>query len=133
VARGIRIIRMRKLDDRVPPLNRRIREIIYSLDLGYPGMMEAIQKKKEEKGCAGADSFKFLESELSIRAARAGAAFAFTIDRRRKKLLLRLSASPARGFRSQDIVRDVLGLAQPVFAMAREEFVFADNTPTQNC
>lgn len=122
LARGLRILRVKRLDGQAPPLHQRIREVFFSLSLEEPEVIEAIERKKKEKGMASMDSFKFIEGILSSSTASIPSLLGFSVDRLRKKLFLRLEVSAARGWRAQDIIRDVLDVSQPVFAMAREKF-----------
>jgi radical SAM-linked protein len=123
---GIRIVRMRKLSENELPLNSRIKQMVYSVDLNAREVKEALAAKKREKGCIHREGLEFLEAEL---AAFVGSQLAteveFLVDRRKKKLFLWLPSLPQGGLRAQDILGAVLDLAHPVFALTREKFIFA--------
>lgn len=123
---GLRAGRMERLEDTTRPLHQRIRGSIYSLDLGQPDVLAAIQRKKEALGFESMDTFDFIESTLSSAVASPqGSLCHFSIDRPGKRLFLHLKATAARGSRAQDIVETTLGVSEPVFSMAREGFILA--------
>jgi hypothetical protein len=41
-----------------------------------------------------------------------------------RRLIINLPVSPAKGFRSQDIVQAVFGVEDPVFLIRRDDIVF---------
>lgn len=124
---GLKILRMSRLDSAVPPLHERIKESVYSLDLAEPDVMRAAEKKKEELGLVHMDALDFIDMALSsLSASGQSPLLGFSIQRGEKKIYLRLVSGASRGWRSQDIVHEVLGISNPVLAMAREKFIWAD-------
>ncbi len=125
---GIKIIRLRRLSEKELPLNSRIKEIIYSLDLDRREVIEALSSKTKERGLSPSQEFKFIEAELaSYFASRPATGVEFSVDRKKKKLFLYFSGLPKGGPRPQDIITAVLGLAHPAQAMTRQKIVRAGN------
>jgi len=109
------------------PLQQRIKESVYSLDLSQEEVMEAVDRKKKEMGLAHLDSLEFINQALSSLAMSGQSPLLeFTLHRRKKKLYLRVDSAAGRGWRSQDIVQKVLGVSRPVLAMTREKFIWSE-------
>lgn len=125
---GIRIVRIRKLPEKELPLNSRIRQMVYCLDLDTREVKEALATKQKEKGCIHREELEFLEAELAaFVGSQPATEMEFLVDRKKKKLFLCLPSLAQGGLRAQDIVSAVLGLAHPVYALTREKFIFAES------
>jgi len=125
---GVRIVRIRKVPEKDLPLNTKIKQIVYSLDLNKKEVEEALVNKKREKGSSHREALEFLEAELAaFVSSQPATGIEFLVDRKKKKLFLCLPGLPQGGLRPQDIISLVLGLAHPVYAMTRERFIFAES------
>jgi radical SAM family uncharacterized protein/radical SAM-linked protein len=125
---GIRIIRIKKLLEKDLPLNSRIRQVVYSVDLNNREVKEALATKKKEKGYGHREEVEFLDAELAaFVGSQPETGIEFLVDRKKKNLFLCLPGLPQGGLRPQDIISAVLGLVRPVYAMTREKFIFAES------
>jgi len=127
MSRGIRILRMSQLEAAALPLQQRIKQSVYSLNLSEREVMEAVDRRKEEMGLAHLDSLEFINRELSSLAMSGQSPLlGFSLHKGKKKLCLRVDSAAGRGWRSQDIVQKVLGVSRPVLAMTREKFIWSE-------
>jgi hypothetical protein len=125
---GIRVVRIRKLPEKELPLNSRIKQMVYSVNLNMREVKEALAAKKKEKGCIHREELEFLEAELAaLVGSQSATEMEFLVDRKKRKLFLCLPSLPQRGLRAQDIISAVLGLVHPVYALTREKFIFTES------
>lgn len=123
---GIRFSGFERVDAGSPSLHKAMDRLIYSLDWKN----EDFRRAREAKSRTGEGDRPPLLTGPVLKAALLrfqkalpeGAAFDFRISGRR--LIITLPVSPAKGFRAQDIVRDVFGIEDPVFLLRRDDIVF---------
>lgn len=122
---GIRFLRLRRVGAAELSLNERISGAVYSLDLGGEDVTAALKARKVSLGAQAISDVNFVESELArFIEKNPGSAAAFSVDRRRKSLILELPALCRRGLRPQDIVGAVAGLDNSSVCLIRERLVF---------
>ncbi len=122
---GIRFIKLERLERSDPSLIERIQALVYSLDLSADQVIEALQSSRKVEKEILSDAERYVESIVDGTIGDNGyeQKIDFSVDRQKHKLLLAIQFDKNKGVRPQDIVRDVIGLANPVYDMAREKIV----------
>jgi radical SAM family uncharacterized protein len=124
---GIRFLGFERVDAGSPSLHNAMDRLVYSLDWKN----EDVSRAWEAKSRAGEGDRPPTLTSRVLKAALGGfksslpegaAVLDFRISGRR--LIINLPISPAKGFRAQDIVRDVFGIEDPVFLIRRDDIVF---------
>jgi radical SAM family uncharacterized protein/radical SAM-linked protein len=124
---GVEFIGLNRLDETESPMNRRIKAFVYSLDLGDKKVMEAVKNlcasdNSDEsywdqlRKCAGIWTEKYKRETLEK----------ISVDEAERKLYLIIKNVPQKGEKPQEIIKSVFGLENPVFVMAREQFLLDD-------
>lgn len=123
---GIRFLEMAGLGDSVPALNDRILGMVYSLDLARPEMEEALRRLGESRpGNDGSyDTARVLVQEYCEREALP--LHSLHIDKVRRRLVMAFKHHPQKSVRPQDVIRQVFGIEQPSFLLAREDILWAE-------
>jgi radical SAM family uncharacterized protein/radical SAM-linked protein len=126
---GVKFVGLSRLDKTEAPMNRRIRSAVYSVNLKDKKVIEAA-----ENFCS---SDEFRESVIDrvktcvdsyAKKSRGGALEDIFVDETERKLYLIMKNVPQKSEKPQEIVSKVLGLTNPVFSMAREQFLLDNQT-----
>ncbi len=107
---GIRFSALERLPPGAPSLSAAIEKLVYSVDRRDPALVRA--------PAAGE-----LKSALERLRAAAPEAAAPDFALKGRRLVMTLPPVPLRGFRAQDIVREVFGVEEAVFLVRRDEVV----------
>jgi len=118
--RGIRFFKLRKLEDAELPLNKNIKTMVYSLDLGKREIRQALEAKEEKTIEMLVDEFLSDKSEYIEK---------IPLDKKKGKLFFYLKYSPQKSIRPQDIVKKIFEIENSVFFMARERIIFKSPGP----
>ncbi len=118
--RGIRFFKLRELEDAELPLNKNIKTMVYSLDLGKREMRQALEAKDEKTIETLIDEFLSDKSEYIEK---------ISLDKKKGKLFFYLKYSPQKSIRPQDIVKKIFEIENSVFFMARERIIFKSPGP----
>lgn len=123
---GVRFLRLGRLEWTDPPLNDRIRRMIYSVDLSASQMLEKFRESWVSRNDGRFDIMAYIEDRANRYREDKGLApmINFSVDRDEKKLYLDVMFDPKKLIRPQDIVSEVIDIANPVYDMARERIVF---------
>lgn len=114
-AEGLRFLALETLEEDAPSLARRLKTLIYSVDLSAPGVREAM--------AAAARSGLGPEEALGERIAAAGVSPAGTRierDGTNNRLVMTFVFNPQKAPRPQDVVSALLDLADPAYFIVRE-------------
>jgi radical SAM-linked protein len=121
---GLQFFGLRQLDKAEPPMNRKTRAFVYSIDLGNRKIKQAV-----ENFCSHYDPSenywdKVLKCVNDYNEKNGGESLeGISVDKKQKKLFLIIKNIPQKGKKPQDIVASIFGLDNPVFSMAREQFL----------
>jgi hypothetical protein len=123
---GIRFSGLERIDAGAPSLHNAMERLVYSLDWKN----EAVSRTWEARSRTGEGDRPPILTGPVLKAALGrfksslaeGAAMDFRFSGRR--LIINLPVSPAKGFRSQDIVQALFGIEDPVFLIRRDDIVF---------
>jgi radical SAM family uncharacterized protein/radical SAM-linked protein len=123
---GIRFLKLERLDRSDLSLIERIQDLVYSLDLRADQVIEALQNSRKIRKETPLDVERYVENLVDSAFGENGhePKINFSVDRHTHKLLLDIKFDKNKWVRPQDIVRDVIGLTNPVYDMAREKIVF---------
>ncbi len=123
---GIRFLRLERLERTAPSLIDRIQSIVYSVDLNAGGVFDSFRDFLTRKKESHVDITQYVEELVDGYKKDSGceSMVFFTIDKNEQKLLLDVPFDPKKVVRPQDIVGELFGVANPVYDMARERFVF---------
>lgn len=124
--RGVKVLSLARLTASRPRLSAEIDVLVYSVDLENP----LVREQPELRG--GEDERR----EHATRWASVGMAIdefmnrgkisgvdKISLDRKKKKMILRLKYSPQKTVRLQDVIKHVIGRELPVFAITREQII----------
>jgi radical SAM-linked protein len=125
--KGIEFIGLSRLDETEIPMNRNIKAFVYSVDLGDEKIVETADKlsSHDKTGESYLDQVKKCVDEYLERN-RGDVLEKIFVNEIEKKLYLILNNVPRKAEKPQEIVFSVLGLKNPVFFMAREQFLLND-------
>ena len=126
---GIEFIRLVRISPATPSFIDRIREIVYSLDLGDEDVRSAVRRSAEARS-GEFRAEKIDEAALKLfREPGVQADFAWLIEScvspSGSDLVLRVAFNPRKIPRPQDLVLHALGLEKSVYHMTRVQFVFS--------
>jgi radical SAM family uncharacterized protein/radical SAM-linked protein len=123
---GIRFLSLRNLSEQEPSLMERIQEMIYSVDLRNPDIRQALGTRKKERNATKKSDREFLSGEISgLARQNPDVRMNLWVDEN-STLWLALLPSSRRGWRPQDIVERIIGVAHPAFYLVRERLVFRE-------
>jgi len=109
---GLRFLRVAKLNQETPPLTRRLRALVYSVDLS--------DRRIAEKAGENMPRTESGPGEPDIR-----------IDRETNRLVLTYAFNPQKAPRPQDTVSGLLGLADPAYAIVRDDVLFGNESSSE--
>jgi radical SAM family uncharacterized protein/radical SAM-linked protein len=122
---GIHVLKLSRLDAAAPSLNRNLTGIVYSLNLKDPGvepaLREADEGHREGKKPSGAKTTKAL---ISAYEPKKPEGVALALEWTRRKLFITVPILPGKSPRPQDIVEEMLGINNSVYALTRERFIY---------
>jgi len=123
---GVKFLSLKKFKTFKPRLNEEIKTLVYSVDLKSRATKEALKAICKEKNISSNDDYKKVEKIVDdfLTNNKDGNIEGIFPDRKRKKLFLYLKHSPHKNIRSQEIVKNILRMKNPVFVMAREKVLF---------
>ena len=110
-------------------MNKKVKAFVYSVDLGDKKVTEAA-----ENHCSGdRERESYLDRvkkcvDFYLEKNRGEALEKLFVDETEMKLYLILKNIPQKAEKPQEIVASVLGLKNPVFSMAREQFLLDNQT-----
>lgn len=123
---GVMFLGMRKLEDAAPPLHRRIKSLLYSVDMKSREVEGALKGLIGERN-SGCNGFDLAEKLVREFLEKEGIPFlGAAVDRERKKLVLDFPFRPEKQTRPQDIIQKVFGLENAVFLIVREAVVLEE-------
>jgi radical SAM family uncharacterized protein/radical SAM-linked protein len=129
---GIEFLKLDRLPDSEPSINKQIGSFVYSLDL----TAKKIKKTVENFTQAKSESEYYLAVKRLVDAyldkAPDGSLEEISIDEDEGKLYLWLKPKAEKYARPQDLVRDILGIQNPTFSMAREKIVLKTERTSSN-
>jgi len=117
---GLRFLDLRPLEKDTPPLTRRLKTLVYSVDLGSPRVREALTILD--------GSGRPPEEALRARIAGAGVSadgLKIELDAPAGRLVMTFVFNPQKAPRPQDAVSAVLNLADPAYVIVREDVAFS--------
>ncbi len=125
---GIRFLKLERLESVTPSLIERIQSLVYSMDLRSNQVMEKLQNSREGNRKTRYDVERRVQSlvDRTIGENEIGVMTDFSMDSNKNQLLLDIKFDKKKLVRPQDIIRELLGIANPVYDMAREKIVFKD-------
>jgi hypothetical protein len=123
---GLGFLDIEAVVDGAPSLSRAVDALVYALALQGPGMEEAVASACSRQGIEDGPAAARLDALVRIFFRARGAGFPIRIDVRPSPLTLVLTIPqlPEKTPRPQDVVRELLGLENPVYDMSRLEVVF---------
>ncbi len=122
---GIRVLKISKLDAAAPPLNRNLSGIVYSLNLKDP-IVETVLREAD-KGCGKGErstGAKMIKAFIAAYEPKKPEGVILTLDWKRRKLIITMPVLPGKCPRPQDIVQEMLGINNSVYALTRERFLY---------
>ena len=128
VPSGIQFLRLRKVENFEPSLDKDLKIMVYSVNLRSPEVRGALETFKKEKNLSSTtEDFQVVE-ELLAGLLREGIESIKNVflDKKAGRLWLYLRYSHQKSPRAQDIAEKIFGIKDPVFIMAREKIFFAD-------
>ncbi len=117
---GLQFSRLERLEPGAPSLSESIAGFVYVLDLRDKDVREAIQRRRRSLASPEQSDLEVIKGTLADYEGRRPPGLALTLDGRRKTLRLELPPEPGRAPRPQDIVRDILGVENAVWALRRD-------------
>ncbi|GAG00507.1 unnamed protein product, partial [marine sediment metagenome] len=123
---GIRFSGLKRLKTLKPSLNKEIKTLIYSIDLNSREIKEALEAAAKEENISSLGYFEKVEMLIDSFLAESQDEFIekIFVDRRSGKLYLYIKHTTQKNISSQEIVRNVFGIKNPVYAMTREKILF---------
>jgi len=123
---GIRFSGLKRLETLKPSLNKEIKTLIYSVDLNSREIKEALEAAAKEENISSLGYFEKVEMLIDNFLAESQDEFIekIFVDRRNGKLYLYIKHSLQKNISSQEIVRNIFGIKNPVYAMTREKILF---------
>jgi radical SAM-linked protein len=121
---GISFSTLKRIDPSAPKLNDRLSALVYSFDLGAPGVPEALAVKRSERGLPSGDADA---AEVLVRehlAAKSELLLEMSVDRDAGRVVLTIAHTPGKPLRPQDVVDSVFGLPKAVYLLVRERILF---------
>ncbi len=119
---GLKFLEIKLVPEEAPPLSRRLRAAVYSLDLKEPEVEEALKRGWREESPA-ADITAWIKRKMEEVSAHLKPEEAIWIDAS-SRLWLRLPLASS-GLRPQHFLAKLIKLEGVEFYLAREKFVFA--------
>lgn len=126
---GIEFLRLKRMSDSEPPLQRDIQSFVYSVDLEREDIKESLDKFRKESGdssFSNTDVIRILIENFTKKD-RKQPLGRIELDRKAKKLFFQLEYSSQKGMRPQEVVEKIFGVKNSPFLMAREEILFKEN------
>jgi radical SAM family uncharacterized protein/radical SAM-linked protein len=112
---GLRFLRLELLDKETPPLSRRLRGLVYGVDLGNPAVREALGGISEAELPIGETIRRKIEGGVlpdggpKIEADASG-----------NRLILTYDFNPQKAPRPQEVVSALFGVADPAYVIVRD-------------
>ncbi len=121
---GVEFFGLSRLDDTEPPMNRQIRAFVYFVDLQNKKVIAAVKSRSmsEDADESYFDRVKKIVNDY-FKMSRGDSLEKVSVDDTKGKLYLTIKNVPGKGKKPQEIVASVFGLENPVFSMAREQFL----------
>ena len=127
--RGIRIRSMTRLGPSDPPLSGSYSETVYRLDLKDPAVEGAVRDAGDRLGIAPPESAEIVRRLVSSYECGKPYGVVLRPDFRKMRLEITLPVLPSKSPRPKDIVRELFGLENSVFALTRVGFRRPDPLP----
>ncbi len=123
---GIRFSRLKRLCESNLSLVEEIQTLVYSVDLKNEDIRTSLKLGYESQKAPFLDAGEIAECLVDnyTKDHRDDPMVRLRVDRKEQKLVLEVEFSPQQSIRPQDIVSDILGIANPVYDMARERITF---------
>jgi radical SAM-linked protein len=126
VPSGFKVIDLEKIELNRPSLNNEIECLEYSLEMSQDIIKTMIQiniQKKENYGST--DCFEIMERQIKDYKAihRNELIQEIKVDKEENKVIFILKFTYKKSIRPQDIAKDIFGIENPVYYMARERIV----------
>ena len=120
---GIRFCGLKRIEPGAPSLNERISSFVYSLDLGSERVRAALENARKERNLPGDDEDAAALLVEGYLESRPELVEEVSVLKGEKMVLLRLSHSPQKPLRPQDVVEKIFGLPSAVYDMCREKIL----------
>jgi len=115
---GLRFLKLELLGKDTPPLTRRLKNLIYSVDLSIPQVREALSALP---GDGGRTDEMIREKIAEANVLPDGPKI--EVDASANRLILTYAFNPQKAPRPQDIVSAILGLADPAYVIVRDSVI----------
>jgi radical SAM family uncharacterized protein/radical SAM-linked protein len=125
--RGIRFLSLVRLDEKQPKLGEALGGMVYSLDWRHPDVQLSVLAVHRECGEGPLDDKTMIRERAREAFPQAEAqGLDVSLDEGRQRLVIELKHQAQGGLRPQDVVRAILSLEHPVYAMARERILWKE-------
>lgn len=123
--RGVKVLSLERLSDSRLALSAEMEALVYSVDLENPVVRERAALRGSEDSRTGRTSWAFVQTVIDeyMSSGKTPGLDEITLDRKKKRMILRLKYSPQKMARFQEVVEQIFGSELPVFAMAREQII----------
>ena len=125
---GLSFSALRRLEPGAPSLTASIAGFICELDLADRDVVDAVGRRRDPVAGPGQSDLDIIGAALAAYESRRPPGLSLTLDGRKKTLRLEIAAAPGGAPRPQDIVREILGLENAVWALRRNEIRLRDGS-----
>jgi len=128
---GVSMSGLKELNSTKSTLNSEIDMLIYSMKLRDKEVHKELEYIRKERNIYSVNDSKMMEELVCDYLKKSKNEFVekIEIDKKQEKLFLFLKYDAQKVVRSQDIVKEILGIKNPVFLMVREKTVFKTPGP----
>jgi len=128
---GFNVLGLKKLSSMKSNLNSEIDTLIYSMKLRDEEVHRGLESIRKEKNSYSINDNKMVEELVRDYLKKSKNEFVekVEVDKKQGKLFLFLKYDPKKVICSQNIIKDVFKIKNPVFLMAREKVVFKIHSP----
>lgn len=126
---GIEFSSLRRIRSFEPSLPKSIKALVYSVGLGSQEIEKILDKFRKEEGNSLLKDWELIERLMAdfLRNHRDEFQDVLYFDKAANKLFFYLAYSFQKSMRPQEIVKNIFGIKNPVFQMAREKALFKGN------
>lgn len=121
---GIRMRKLSRLSPGAPSLNRTLKAVVYSLDMRDPGVEEAVRAAGDASGARFPEGVKTARALIAAYEPKKPEGVTLDLEWKRRKLFITVPILPGQCPRPQDIVGEMFGIKDGVYALTRERFIY---------
>lgn len=123
---GVSMLGLKELSSTKSTLNSEIDMLIYSMKLRDKEVHKGLESIRKERNIYSVNDSKMMEELVCDYLKKSKNEFVekIEIDKKQEKVFLFLKYDAQKVIRSQEIVKEIFGIKNPVFLMAREKIVF---------